>query len=74
MSAPDSKACKSRVWIVAVVWSLRLIVGSLFAMSGFVKMIDPWGFLFKLEEYLAVWHLTPAAYRSAYSRAMHFRL
>ncbi len=58
MSAPDSKACKSRVWIVAVVWSLRLIVGSLFAMSGFVKMIDPWGFLFKLEEYLAVWHLT----------------
>lgn len=26
-------------------------------MSGFVKMVDPWGFLFKIEEYLAVWDI-----------------
>lgn len=27
-------------------------------MSGLVKMIDLWGFVFKIEEYLAIWNLT----------------
>lgn len=40
---------------VAAVWLLRVVVGGVFAMAGFVKMIDPWGSLFKIEEYLAVW-------------------
>lgn len=44
-------------WQIAVVWALRVLVGGLFVMSGLVKMIDPWGFLFKLEEYLAVWQV-----------------
>lgn len=42
-------------WFPAVVWTLRLVVGALFVMSGLVKGIDLWGFVFKLEEYLAVW-------------------
>ena len=37
-------------WIVCLVWVLRFAVGGLFVMSGFVKMVDPWGFLFNLEE------------------------
>lgn len=32
---------------------LRVVCGGLFIFSGFVKAIDPWGTLFKIEEYLA---------------------
>ena len=31
----------------------RLIVGALFVFSGFVKLNDPIGFAFKLEEYFS---------------------
>ncbi|MBD5226107.1 MAG: DoxX family protein [Bacteroidales bacterium] len=44
-------------WQKSLVWVLRFIIGGVFIMSGFVKMVDPWGFLFKLEEYLAVWDI-----------------
>lgn len=37
------------------VWLLRIIVGATFIFSGFVKVIDPWGFVFKINEYLNVW-------------------
>ncbi len=43
-------------WTVAV-WGLRVIIGAVFLFSGFAKMDDLWGFIFKIEEYLAVWHL-----------------
>ena len=39
----------------AIVWILRLIIGATFTMSGFVKAIDIWGSVFKIEEYLQVW-------------------
>lgn len=42
-----------RVTRIAV-WILRVIIGGVFVMSGLVKAIDPWGFVFKLEDYLAV--------------------
>lgn len=32
---------------------LRLVVGVLFIVSGFVKLVDPMGFSFKLEEYFS---------------------
>lgn len=45
-------------WFPLVVWTLRVVVGSLFMMSGLAKGIDLWGFMFKIEEYLAVWGLS----------------
>ena len=38
-----------------VVWGLRIVTGALFVMSGLVKVVDLWGFVFKIEEYLNVW-------------------
>lgn len=38
--------------IIIITWVLRIFCGGLFIFSGFVKAIDPWGTLFKIEEYL----------------------
>lgn len=40
------------------VLALRIIVGALFVVSGFAKAIDPWGFIFKIEDYLNIWGLS----------------
>lgn len=40
-----------------IVWTLRIIVGLTFMMSGLVKAIDIFGFVFKIEEYLEVWQV-----------------
>lgn len=39
----------------AAVWLLRLATGATFAVSGWAKCTDPWGFVIKIQEYLAVW-------------------
>ena len=36
----------------AIVWTLRILLGGVFVFSGLAKSIDPWGALFKIEEYL----------------------
>lgn len=41
-------------WTRWIVLLLRLAVGSVFAFSGFVKAIDPWGVLYKFQDYVAV--------------------
>ena len=41
--------------MILIVWLLRLFVGATFALSGFVKAIDLWGFTFKIEEYFVAW-------------------
>lgn len=46
------------MWKRVAIWMLRLFVGGVFVLSGFVKMIDLWGFVFKIEEYLGVWGMT----------------
>ncbi len=40
-----------------IVWALRIAVGATFIFSGFVKAIDPWGLIYKISEYMAVWGL-----------------
>ena len=51
IKAANSKAMP---WIV---WVLRLVIGGVFVMSGFVKGIDLWGFVYKTSEYFMVWDM-----------------
>src|ERR1700749_352129 len=39
------------------VWAARIFVGLLFIFSGLIKINDPLGFSYKLQEYFAVFHI-----------------
>ena len=39
-----------------IVWFCRIAVGLLFIFSGLIKINDPLGFSYKLEEYFDVFH------------------
>src|SRR6201985_148522 len=41
-----------------LIWLCRILVGLLFIFSGLIKINDPLGFSYKLEEYFEVFHLT----------------
>ena len=41
-----------------IVWVCRISVGLLFIFSGLIKINDPLGFSYKLEEYFEVFHMT----------------
>lgn len=43
--------------LVALTWLMRLAVGSVFIVSGLSKGIDPWGTLYKTNEYLTAMHI-----------------
>ena len=38
-----------------LVWTLRIFIGGTLILSGLTKMIDLWGFMYKIEQYLNVW-------------------
>ncbi len=50
----DASQCRSNRLTAIIVWTLRILIGATFIFSGFVKTIDLWGFIFKLEEYISV--------------------
>ena len=41
---------------LSAVWAARIAIGITFIISGWAKAIDPWGFIYKVEEYLSVWN------------------
>lgn len=43
--------------IESLTWIFRLLLGGTFIFSGFVKGIDPWGSLYKFEEYMSAFGL-----------------
>lgn len=44
------------LFVILAVWMLRILVGSVFIISGLTKLIDLWGVVFKIEDYLAAWN------------------
>ena len=43
--------------ITSLLWVAKILVGLLFIFSGLIKLNDPIGFSYKLEEYFEVFHL-----------------
>jgi uncharacterized membrane protein YphA (DoxX/SURF4 family) len=54
MTKSISKNTSSSVWV----WAARIFVGLLFIFSGLIKINDPLGFSYKLQEYFEVFHIT----------------
>jgi len=46
---------KTALWLL---WACRIFVGVLFIFSGLIKINDPIGFSYKLQEYFVVFHIT----------------
>lgn len=54
-NSPQVKNKTGKFFSSAAVWILRILIGGVFILSGFVKSIDPWGSFYKIGEYFQVW-------------------
>ena len=55
----DLKSWASHPRFIGIsVWIARIVVGACFIFSGFAKADDPWGTVFKIEQYLSAWGLS----------------
>lgn len=44
-------------WLKAAVVVTRVVIGVIFLVSGLAKLIDLWGTVYKIEDYLTVWQI-----------------
>lgn len=56
MESNDADVRKENL-TVTLVWIFRILVGATFIISGLSKMIDLYGSVYKIEQYLAVWDM-----------------
>lgn len=57
-SKPEKKRLLDGKWLTIAIWTLRVAVGAVFVFSGFAKAVDPWGFIYKVGEYLGAWGIS----------------
>lgn len=54
----EKRTGKTGKGTTAAVWALRLIIGGVFIFSGWAKMVDPWGDMYKITEYISAMNIS----------------